>query len=197
MRVITGLGNPGKEYRGTPHNFGFEVIERLAQRWDIRMKKSRVHEARMGKGLCREEEVVLIQPLTYMNLSGTSLKPFLKTDTIEVSDFFIICDDVNLPVGRIRIRKSGSAGGHKGLKSIIGTLGSNNFPRLRIGAGISGEPIDDLVSYVLSPVMKKYRSVIEEILDLAPEIVEYCILNGFDKAMSIYNGLDLLAQKDN
>ena len=194
MRVITGLGNPGKEYRDTPHNFGFEVIERLALRWNIRMKKSRFFDAKTGKGFFQAEEVTLVQPLTFMNLSGMSLKPFLKSDTLKANDFFIICDDVNLPVGKIRIRKSGSAGGHKGLMSIIGTLGSIDFPRLRIGAGIAGEFLDDVVSYVLSPVLKKYRGVIEEILDLAPEIVEYCILYGFDKAMSHYNGLDLLAQ---
>ncbi len=195
MHILVGLGNPGKKYARTPHNFGFNIIDRVAHRYAIRLKKDKKIPAYTGGGTLEGVEVLLVKPLTYMNLGGNAVRPLFKNSPYRPEDFYVICDDIHLPIGTLRLRTSGSAGGHKGLLSIIGALGSREFPRLRIGAGVEGYEIDDRVAYVLSPVMKEYRPVVEEILDIAVEAVAYSLLNGYDEAMSRYNGLNLLTEE--
>ena len=191
MRVLVGLGNPGKRYERTPHNFGFEVIDRLAARWSVRLKRAADISASIAESCGPGNDITLLKPLTYMNLSGTAVKALARKRSFTVKDFFVICDDVNLPVGRLRIRKSGSAGGHNGLQSVIDSLGTIHFPRLRIGIAPPDTDIEDLVTYVLSPVYKAYRPIVEEVLEHATNAVEICLGDDIERAMNKYNALNL------
>ena len=136
MKLVVGLGNPGPRYASTRHNVGFEVITRLAEKHGLKAKESR-HNSLIARGIIAGEKVFLQQPLTFMNLSGTAIKPLALQLEIDFKDILVIVDDLDLPLGRIRVRSSGGSGGHNGLKSIIETLGTNEFPRLRIGIGRS------------------------------------------------------------
>ncbi|MCD6384807.1 aminoacyl-tRNA hydrolase [Candidatus Sumerlaeota bacterium] len=195
MRVIVGLGNPGRRYKNTPHNVGFEVIDKLAARWHCPLRKSAKPLRIIGNTIWCNQEIILLKPMTYMNLSGEALQPMIASGSLSAEDFLIICDDIHLPVGRLRLRKRGSDGGHKGLRSIISALGTQNFPRLRIGVGVVDGEIEDRVEYVLSPFIKEYRPIIKKIIDIAVECIEYTIAHTLEEAMSKYNGINLLLKK--
>lgn len=186
MYLIIGLGNPTTKYAGTRHNIGFDVIDTLASKHGIGVNINK-HKAVCGKGQIEGNNVVLVKPLTYMNLSGESVRAaadFYKVD-IE-KEIIIIYDDIALDPGQIRIRVKGSAGGHNGIKSVISHLGTENFQRIRIGVGKKPEEMD-LVNYVLGHFDNADRSKVDEAVTDASDAVGVIISEGIDKAMNVYN----------
>ena len=186
MYIIAGLGNPGKKYEGTRHNIGWQVVDELADKHGIRIIESRF-KGLVGKGVIGGEKVLLLKPLTYMNLSGESIGEavrFYKID--ETARLIVISDDISLDVGQLRLRKKGSAGGHNGLKNIIAHLGSEEFMRIRIGVG--DKPAgSDLVDYVLGRFSKEEKKILDETRRNAVLAIETIISDGMDKAMNLYN----------
>ena len=185
MYMICGLGNPGRKYEKTRHNMGWEALDRAADNAGIKVNVNRYHGL-TGMGVIAGEKVILVKPLTYMNLSGDCVQPLAAYYKIPPEDILVICDDVNLPLGRIRFRKSGSAGGHNGLKSIIGRLGSDAFPRLRLGVGGPGEGID-LIDHVLMPFLGEDAAKAEALAKTAAEAVLCFLTDGPDKVMNECN----------
>lgn len=187
MKIIAGLGNPTKEYEGTRHNIGFSVIDKLADKYNISMNEKK-HKAICGKGMIEGEKVILLKPQTYMNLSGESIVDavnFYKVDPEE--DVIIIYDDIDLDVGKLRIRAKGSAGGHNGMKNIIAHLGTQVFPRIRVGVG--AKPKDwDLADYVLGRFPKEELPEIEAGRETACEAVKIIVSQGAEAAMNRING---------
>ena len=185
MKLIIGLGNPGSEYKGTKHNIGFAVVEALAKSYDIKVNKEKCG-ALVGKGKISDETVMLVEPQTYRNLSGKAIEELLREEKAEINDMLVICDDVNIEVGNIRLKKKGSAGGHKGLESIIQTLGSGDFMRLKVG--IATEPHKgDITNYVLTPFKRKDLRNVSHLVSMAKDAVVCFIENGPDKAMTKFN----------
>ena len=186
MYIIAGLGNPGKKYEGTRHNIGWQVMDELADKHRIRIMESRF-KGLVGKGVIGGEKVLLLKPLTYMNLSGESIGEavrFYKID--ETSRLIVVSDDISLDVGQLRMRKKGSAGGHNGLKNIISHLGSEEFMRIRIGVG--DKPAgSDLVDYVLGSFSKEEKKILIVLRRNAVLAIETIISDGIDKAMNLYN----------
>ena len=187
MYVIAGLGNPGGKYEKTRHNVGFQVIDRLAAKYhiDINMKK---HRALCGTGVIEGTKVLLIKPQTYMNLSGESVREvmdFYKADPEE--EFLVIYDDVSLKPGQLRIRKKGSSGGHNGIKNIIQHLGTQVFPRIKVGVGEKPEGYD-LADYVLSRFSGEDEKLMSDTYDHAAQAAAAVLTDGADKAMNDYNG---------
>jgi PTH1 family peptidyl-tRNA hydrolase len=186
MFIIVGLGNPGREYQNTRHNIGFDVIDALAEQNHIAMGEKK-HKAIIGKGVIAGQKAVLVKPQTYMNLSGESVADiinFYKID--EKKELIVVSDDIDLDMGRIRIRKKGSAGGHNGLKNIILHLGHDEFQRVRMGVG--GKPDGwDLADYVLSRCTKEEREIMETSAHRAAEAIEVMVADGADAAMNKYN----------
>ena len=187
MFIIVGLGNPTPEYEGTRHNVGFEVIDALARKYNIDVDTKK-HRAYIGKGMIEGQKVILAKPQTYMNLSGESVRSLLdyyKVD--EEQELLVIYDDISLGVGQIRIRAKGSAGGHNGIKNIIAHLGTQEFPRIKVGVG-DKPPRMDLADYVLSRFSKEDREKMEQAFKDAAEAVEVMIAEGPDAAMNQFNG---------
>lgn len=187
MYIIAGLGNPGRDYVGTRHNIGFETIDAIAAKYDISVKKGKFN-AIYGEGYISGEKVVLVKPQTYMNLSGESIREFKAWYKTENSQIIIIYDDVSLPVGKMRIRSKGSAGGHNGVKSIIYHLQTETFPRIKIGVGQPQHEDYDLADYVLGRFSADEVKALVPIAIKAAEAVETIISKGCDRAMSLYNG---------
>lgn len=186
MYIIAGLGNPEKKYMNTRHNIGFDVIDAIAEKNDIVVGEKK-HKAVIGKGIVAGQKAVLVKPLTYMNLSGESVRSvidFYKVD--EKSELIVISDDVSLDMGQIRIRKRGSDGGHNGLKNIIMHLGHDEFIRVRMGVG-EKPPRMDLADYVLGHFSAKEREVMNEGARTATLAIETIIAEGPDAAMNRYN----------
>lgn len=186
MYIIVGLGNPEKKYVNTRHNIGFDVIDAIAEKNDIVLGEKK-HKALIGKGIVAGQKAVLVKPLTYMNLSGESVRSvidFYKVD--EKSELVVISDDVSLDMGQIRIRKRGSDGGHNGLKNIIMHLGHNEFIRVRMGVG-EKPPRMDLADYVLGHFSTEEREVMNEGARTATFAIETMIAEGPDAAMNKYN----------
>ena len=187
MYIIAGLGNPTMQYEGTRHNAGFDVIDALADKYNISVD-GRKNRAYIGKGIIEGQKVLLVKPQTYMNLSGESiggLVDYFKID--EEQDLIVIYDDISLSPGQIRIRKKGSAGGHNGIKNIIAHLGTQEFPRIKVGVG-DKPPRMDLADYVLSRFSKEDREKMEQAFKDAAEAVEVMITEGADAAMNRFNG---------
>jgi peptidyl-tRNA hydrolase, PTH1 family len=189
VKVILGLGNPGREYEHTRHNVGWWVLDQLADRWHLDGWR-RDGEAQVAAGRTLNTPLRLVKPLTYMNLSGAVLKPYLRRPTWSAAtDLLVVVDDVALPVGRYRLRANGSAGGHNGLKSIEQTLGSRDYARVRVGIQ-PAEPerrVGDLAGFVLSPFGKRER---EDVLALMPRLVdavELWLRDGIERAMNAHN----------
>ncbi len=185
MKLIAGLGNPGRDYAGTRHNIGFGVITRISDQYNIPLN-SKEHKAVCGKGFIGGEKVILAQPQTYMNLSGESVRSIADYYKIEPEDIIIAFDDIDLEVGQLRVRRKGSAGGHNGIKSIIQHLGTNEFPRVKVGVGAKPEG-GDLVRHVLGRFSREEEKAMGEVLDLAVEAVELIVTEGVDAAMNRYN----------
>ena len=160
--LIVGLGNPGKQYENNRHNVGFHAVDKLAEKHGIEVKSSRFH-ALVGEGMIGEHHVLLLKPQTFMNLSGEAVKAAADYYKIPAEQIFVFCDDVSFDVGQMRIRKKGSAGGHNGLKSIIGQLGTDGFPRLKIGVGKKPHPDYDLADWVLGDLPKDTQPKISEV----------------------------------
>ena len=188
--LIVGLGNPGPDYQGTYHNVGFRVVEVLAGRWGVPLTV-RVGNARVGR-VGRMADRVLVEPQTFMNASG-SVIPRLLDRFGQNSRLLVLSDDIALPVGRIRIRERGSAGGHNGLKSIGSALGTEEYIRVRVGILPDGPPEKqgDMRDYVLSTVRKGHRALLADAEALAADAVEEILARGVREAMSKYNGIDL------
>lgn len=186
MYIIAGLGNPEEKYRATRHNIGFDIVDALAARHDIKIG-SRESLAMVGKGYICGKKVILAEPMTYMNNSGDSLLQLSDYYKIDVSDeLIVVYDDIDLPVGRIRLRPSGSAGGHNGIKSIIARLGTQDFCRLRMGVGKKPEQMD-LVDHVLGHFDKDDRTVIDSTILTACDAIEAILTDGIETAMNKYN----------
>lgn len=195
MYIITGLGNPEKKYVNTRHNIGFDVIDAIAEKNDIVLGEKR-HKAVIGKGTIAGHKAVLVKPLTYMNLSGESVRSvidFYKVD--EKSELIVVSDDVSLDMGQIRIRKRGSAGGHNGLKNIIMHLGHDEFIRVRMGVG-EKPPRVDLADYVLGHFSAGEREIMNESARTAALAIETVIVDGPDAAMNKYNKRKRPIQED-
>ena len=186
MFIIVGLGNPDKQYEGTRHNVGFDVIDAIAEKYNISMDTKK-HRAYVGKGIIDGYKVILAKPKTYMNLSGESVWSLVDFYKIAPEDeLLIIYDDVSLDVGQLRIRKKGSAGGHNGIKSIISHLGSSEFPRIKVGVG--EKPKDyDLADYVLGKFSKVEREVMEEGYQNAVTAAALIVKGEIDQAMNEFN----------
>lgn len=186
MKAVIGLGNPGRDYKWTRHNVGYEVINKLAYDNNIDMNKSKF-KAVMGDGHIGFEKVIFIEPITYMNLSGESVIEFVSFYKLAPEDIIVVCDDINLPVGSIRIRQKGSDGGQKGLRSIINHLGYDNFTRVRVGVGEKPEKWD-LAKYVLSRFTDdEHEDIIKGITDAGDAITMIIKNNGTAEAMNKYN----------
>ena len=183
VKLIVGLGNPGREYEGTRHNVGFEVLGSLADRhrasWS---RKPDAEVARWG------QDAILVRPQTFMNLSGSAVQRWQHFYKVEIGDVLIVVDDVNLEAGRLRIRRAGSAGGHNGLKSIIASLGTDQFPRLRVGVG--GGDRKSLAPHVLGRFTAEEEAVIEAAIAKAVEAVEVFVADGIVAAMDRFNRRD-------
>ncbi len=186
MYIIAGLGNPGRKYTGTRHNMGFEALDAVAAKYNIDIKKSKFN-ALYGEGTIEGEKVVLIKPQTFMNLSGDAVREFKNWYKADNSQIIIIYDDVSLPVGKMRIRKKGSAGGHNGMKSIIYQLNSDEFPRIKLGVGSPENPDFDLADYVLGKFTKDEVKVLIQTAINTADAVGEIIRNGCEKAMSKFN----------
>jgi PTH1 family peptidyl-tRNA hydrolase len=186
LKLIVGLGNPGLRYRSTRHNVGFLALERLAKKNRFLFKPNRSFKAFIADGKIHGHPVWLAQPQTFMNLSGQAVLALVKRKKAASSDLLIVCDDVALPLGAVKIKAKGSAGGHKGLASIIERLGTKDFSRLRLGIG--KDVINkDLSDYVLSTFKKDEIAVLDKVLDEAVAIMEAWIAEGTDSCMSLYN----------
>lgn len=186
MYIIAGLGNPGKEYENTRHNVGFDVIDALAEKYNISVLELK-HKAMIGKGYIEGQKVVLVKPLTFMNLSGESIRPivdYYKSDAEQ--ELIVISDDISLPPGQLRVRKKGSAGGHNGLKNIIKMLGGENFPRIRMGVGEKPKNYD-LADWVLGHFNKEERAAVDEAVIKAVRVVEMMLTGEIDGAMNAFN----------
>lgn len=186
MKMFAGLGNPGAEYAATRHNVGFMLADALAARWDAagwRTKQDAlVAEARLGA-----EKILLVKPLTYMNESGRAVGPLLSWYKLAPEDLIVAHDDMDLPVGMIRLRKKGSAGGHNGMKSILYHVQDENFPRVRIGVGHPVHGRDQVIRHVLSPFSAEDAQKIREAIEYLLPAVECIIAEGIDLAMNKYN----------
>ena len=188
MRIIVGLGNPGREYTWTPHNLGFHVIDLLAERFGIHVTRPEA-QSYVGLGRIAGHDVALAKPQTYMNASGHAVSDLIERYGADPSQAIIISDEVALPWGAIRIRERGSAGGHNGLKSVIGALGTDHFLRVRLG--IRPEfPVRDLAAYDLAPMGKDVREVAAKMIDTAADAIETIVTEGASRAMSRFNRRD-------
>ena len=185
MRLIVGLGNPDPEYQWTPHNLGFMAVDELANRTGIRVERPE-GKALAGRGKIAGEDVILAKPQTYMNLSGISVRELLEKYELDVKDLLVLWDEAQLPLGTIRIHPDGSAGSHNGAKSVIGSLGTQEFARLRLGCG-PDHPLNSRKEYVLRPMKKAELEIAAEMIGEAGDAVEMILKQGIDAAMNQYN----------
>lgn len=186
MFIIAGLGNPDRQYEGTRHNVGFDVIDRLADKYNIAVDVKK-HRAMLGKGVIEGQKVILAKPQTYMNLSGESIRSLVDYYKIDGEhELLVIYDDINLGVGQLRIREKGSAGGHNGIKNIIAHLGTQVFPRIRVGVGEKPSRYD-LADYVLGHFSKAEKELMDEGYDHAVKAVGMILSGRIGDAMSEYN----------
>ena len=185
--LVVGLGNPGSKYEWTRHNMGFLVIDELAERLDIPVKRLKF-KALTNTAVLGGRSVLLMKPTTYMNLSGEAVGQAARFYKLPPERVLVISDDVALPQGKLRVRRSGSAGGHNGLKNIISHLGSDQFPRVKVGVGQKPHPDSDMVDWVLGTFTGQDRKVMEEAVSRAADAVTVLLQHGVEQAMSSYNG---------
>ncbi|MCR5366907.1 MULTISPECIES: aminoacyl-tRNA hydrolase [Eubacterium] len=185
MKVIAGLGNPTKKYEGTRHNMGFSAIYQIADRYNIKMNILN-HKALIGTGIIAGEKVMLVMPQTFMNLSGESIGEILRYYKLTPEDLIVLYDDIDLDIGKLRIRAKGSAGGHNGIKNIIAHIGTTEFDRVRIGVGHKPEG-RDLADYVLSRFSSEELPVVRDSVSKAADAIEVIITTGIDAAMNKFN----------
>ena len=182
---MVGIGNPGRQYEGTRHNAGFIVVDRLSARHEIDLRTSRLYGAETGRGFCGGIRVALAKPISYVNRSGPVVAKLARDLEASVEDILVVCDDFALPIGSIRLRTKGSAGGHNGLRSVIGTLGTQDVPRLRLGIGaVRGE---DAADFVLARFNREEKKAMDEVYDRAADCVELWVREGPIAAMDRHN----------
>jgi PTH1 family peptidyl-tRNA hydrolase len=185
MKLIAGLGNPGRQYAGTRHNVGFEVIDELTRRHRVNLEAAPV-DAVFGKWRRDGEVVLLVKPLTFMNLSGEAVGGLMRYFKMDAGDVLVVTDDVNLPLGRLRLRGTGSEGGHNGLRSIAQHLGTMDYSRLRVGVG-RGDTQRDLADHVLAMFTPQEQPEVEHAVTRAAEAVESWVTDGLAKTMNVFN----------
>ena len=183
MKLIVGLGNPGKKYEHTRHNMGFDVVDLFAEKAQVDIDKE-AFKGLVGRGKVFEEDIYILKPQTYMNLSGESVREIVNYFKIDLDDIIVVYDDMALEPGKIRLRASGSSGGHKGMQNIIEQLGSEDIKRIRVGIG---EPTYDTIDYVLSKPTKDEKPLIEESINEAVEAIKTYLKNNFEIAMNKFN----------
>lgn len=183
MYIIAGLGNPGREFENTRHNAGFNVLDYFASEHNIKINRTKF-KGLCGQGTVGSEDVLLLKPQTYMNLSGESILDAVQFFKIDIKNLIVIYDDVSIPLGRIRIRPSGSDGGHNGMKSIIYLLGRNDFPRLRVGIGA---PENDMIDYVIGRFSDDEEKIMEDIYKTSCEAAGTIVEKGIVQAMNQFN----------
>lgn len=192
-KLLVGLGNPGKKYERTRHNIGFEVIDALAKVWSIQLAENKRFQGIAGETRSASgERLILLKPATYMNRSGQSVRSLVDWYKLTPNDVLVIYDDMDLPIGKLRLRLSGSAGGHNGMKSIIAHLGTQDFPRLRLGISrvdnSENQANQAVVGHVLGKFAPDERKVMDAAIRLAEEAIEFSLRKGIERAMSLYNG---------
>ncbi|MCG3125419.1 MAG: Peptidyl-tRNA hydrolase [Phycisphaerae bacterium] len=186
MKLIAGLGNPGRRYEGTRHNAGYAIVEELSRRWSVDLSRVEARfEALLGQARVGSEEVWLMKPLTFMNLSGRSLGAFVRFYKLPLADLLVCCDDMDLPTGQLRLRPRGSAGGQKGLSDVLRHLGSDEFSRLRFGIGRVHR--DAHVEYVTSRFEPSERDDVQQAIAVAADAAECWVRRGIDAAMNDFN----------
>lgn len=181
LRIIVGLGNPGRDYAETRHNVGFMVLDRLARRWGAEWKPDKKFKAEVAAG----PGVLLVKPQTFMNLSGESVGPLMRYFKIEPEQVLAVYDDISFPIGTFKLKSGGSAGGHNGMKSLIAHLGTEKFPRLRVGIGVPGQK--DMVGHVLGKFAPDERPLLEDALDKAEQAAVCVHQEGFQAAANRFN----------
>lgn len=200
-QLIVGLGNPEPKYDRTRHNIGFAAIDAIARSWQVKLSENRKYQGEFGEVQKPQlNKIRLLKPLTYMNRSGQSIRAVTDWFKLPPTSVLIIYDDLDLPLGKIRLRLSGSSGGHNGMKSAISHLGVQNFPRLRIGIGkpqnaVAGDDAST-ISYVLGQFDALEQSVVTEVLQVVVDCVELCLKQGVEKAMNRYNSHNILLKSD-
>lgn len=187
MKLIVGLGNPGRQYQNTPHNAGFDVVNLLADRHRGQWALERRFDAETCDIRIGDKSVTLMKPLTYMNLSGRAVAQYRTKNGGEPHEILAISDDFNLPLGQLRMRPSGSHGGHNGLLSLINSLGTLDYPRLRLGVRPEGAQITDWVGFVLKPLLPRERELLKQCEEDAADAIEMVLTNGFNAAMNHFN----------
>lgn len=187
MILIVGLGNPGKQYEQTRHNIGFDVIDYMANKYNIDVNREKF-KGICGEGFIENKKVILLKPLTYMNLSGESIRELANFYKLEDDEIIVVYDDISLDIGRLRIREKGSAGGHNGIKSIIQNLGGDKFPRVKVGVG---QPKDNLVNHVLGKFSKEDREHIEKVIPVVSDAIVEIVKNEAKESMNKFNGVNI------
>ncbi len=185
MWAVVGLGNPGRRYKDTRHNVGFIFLRKLAKEWEVRLRK-KIFLSKAARVMRENEEILLAMPQTYMNNCGLALKSILEGSPLPLEQLVVVYDDLDIPLGEIRIRKEGSAGTHKGMVSIIKEIQSTQFPRIRIGIGPLS-PDADAVDYVLSPFNQEEKTILEKSLKMARGALDLILAGRTEKAMNLYN----------
>lgn len=192
LRLVVGLGNPGAKYAQTRHNVGFDVLDALARSWHISLSSHRKFQGEFGEGpAIAGRKISLLKPSTYMNRSGQAVRSVVDWYKLPPESVLVIYDDMALPLGKLRLRPNGSAGGHNGMKSIIAHLGTQSFPRLRVGIGSTqreGDRDQAVVAHVLGKFAPDEKPLVDTTLDWAVEAVETMIKAGIEAAMSTFNG---------
>ncbi|ACA54471.1 aminoacyl-tRNA hydrolase [Clostridium botulinum] len=187
MYLVVGLGNIGKEYKKTRHNIGFDVVDIVAEKYNIEINRQKF-KGSYGEGRIGNEKIILLKPSTYMNLSGESVIEAANFYKIDKENIIVIYDDMSIDIGKLRVRGKGSAGGHNGIKNIIQHLNSDIFPRVRVGIG---QPDENVVNYVLGKFSKDQREVIEKVLAMSAKACISIVEDGVTEAMNKYNGVKI------
>lgn len=200
LRLIVGLGNPGEKYARTRHNVGFDVLDTLAHRWQISLSPHRKFQGEFGEGQAvAGHKLFLLKPSTYMNRSGQAVRSVLDWYKLPAESVLVVYDDMALPLGRLRLRSNGSAGGHNGMKSLIAHLGTQDFPRLRVGIGSTqqlGDRDRAVVAHVLGKFAPAEKPLVETTLDWAVEAIETLLKKGTEATMSAFNGRSALLEEE-
>ena len=188
MKIVVGLGNPGQQYANTPHSVGFEAVDAIAAEIGAVWEEKRQFRCLMAKGMFAGFSVMLVKPQTYMNLSGDSVAPVVRYHNATPADLLVIQDDIDLPVGRMRVRKNGSCGGHNGIRNIIERLGTQDFVRLKLGVG---KDKSDVIAHVLGKFDPVSRKTMDLVVAEAVKAAAAILRDGPDRAMNAYNGFDV------
>lgn len=190
MKVVVGLGNPGQQYADTPHSIGFEAVDALAAGIGAAWEPKKAFKCLMARGTLKGVPILLIKPQTFMNLSGESVAPAVKYNNAQASDLLVVQDDIDLPVGRIRIRNGGSCGGHNGVRNIIEHLGTQSFTRLKLGVG---KERGNVIGHVLGKFDHETRKVMNVVVEEAVKAIAAIVCEGPDKAMNLFNSFNATA----